>query len=162
VPARPAVLRLDPMTPEELDRWLAHAIPAYAEDHVRAGRWDAANALELSRAEHARLIPQGVATPDQFLRTLRDAASGQVVGELWYALRKEGARTDLFVYWIGIAEAHRRRGYAREALRALEPEAKRLGADRIALHVFGENTGAQALYRSLGYEVTNLLMAKPV
>ena len=38
----------------------------------------------------------------------------------------------------------------------------RLGLQGIALHVFGHNTGAQALYGKLGYVPTNINMFKAV
>ena len=37
-----------------------------------------------------------------------------------------------------------------------------LGVQRIGLHVFGHNTGAQALYARLGYGVTGLNLLKPL
>jgi ribosomal protein S18 acetylase RimI-like enzyme len=35
-----------------------------------------------------------------------------------------------------------------------------MGLRAIGLHVFNQNTSAQALYRSLGYEVTSVNMLK--
>jgi len=40
--------------------------------------------------------------------------------------------------------------------------ARTLGLSGIALHVFGHNSGAQALYASLGYQITNLNLFKPL
>ena len=61
-----------------------------------------------------------------------------------------------------IVGEHRRQGHAERALRALEAEVGRLGLQGIALHVFGHNTGAQALYGKLGYVPTNINMFKAV
>ena len=36
----------------------------------------------------------------------------------------------------------------------------RQGLETLALHVFGHNPGARALYEKLGYEITNINMAK--
>jgi RimJ/RimL family protein N-acetyltransferase len=65
-----------------------------------------------------------------------------------------------FIYDIEIYEPFRRRGYASQALLAAEDKARELGLKAIALHVFGYNTGARALYDKLGYRVTDLTMAK--
>jgi ribosomal protein S18 acetylase RimI-like enzyme len=43
-----------------------------------------------------------------------------------------------------------------------EDEARQRGLDRVALNVFGRNTVARGLYRSLGYEENALAMSKPV
>lgn len=42
----------------------------------------------------------------------------------------------------------------------LEEEVKARGLDLIGLHVFGFNETAIGFYRSLGYQVTNLMMEK--
>ena len=56
----------------------------------------------------------------------------------------------------------RQRGHARAAFEALEPMVSDLGLASIGLHAFGHYPGAQALYRSLGYEVTGVNMLKPI
>jgi ribosomal protein S18 acetylase RimI-like enzyme len=149
------------MTPEEFRLFLDRSVPDYARSHVQAGRWKESEAVDRSRAEYAQLLPQGIDTPDNFLRTVQDER-GARVGEVWFALRKQEGWPLMFVYWIGIDEAHRRKGYASEVLRVVEGEAKRLGAPRVALHVFGDNVAARALYEKLGYATTNVIMAKPV
>ena len=55
-----------------------------------------------------------------------------------------------------------RRGHARRALLAAEQVIAAAGLPGMGLHVFGFNTGAQALYASLGYAVTNVNMFKPL
>jgi ribosomal protein S18 acetylase RimI-like enzyme len=41
-----------------------------------------------------------------------------------------------------------------------EEEARRRGIDRLALNVFGRNTVARRLYRSLGYDENAIAMSK--
>ena len=43
---------------------------------------------------------------------------------------------------------------------ALEEEARRFGLTALALHVFGHNTAARALYEGIGYQITNINMRK--
>jgi ribosomal protein S18 acetylase RimI-like enzyme len=62
-----------------------------------------------------------------------------------------GARS--FVYDIVVDAAQRRRGYGRAILAAIEDELRGRGIGSIALNVFGTNTGARALYESVGYDV---------
>lgn len=156
------MVRLEAMTEEECRAFLETLIPEYAQGHVRAGSWKASDADERSRAEVTHMLAQGVHTPDHYLRTIHDDRSGVRVGEVWYALQKQEGWPQLFVYWIGIGEDHRRKGYAQAVFPALEQEAQRLGARRVALHVFGDNTGAIALYEKVGFAPTNVLMAKNV
>lgn len=65
-----------------------------------------------------------------------------------------------FVYDIRIDEAFRRHGYGSQAFRELENKVRALGGRWIALHVFGNNYAALEMYQKLGYETTNVLMAK--
>ncbi|KXO98533.1 GNAT family N-acetyltransferase [Tsukamurella pseudospumae] len=52
---------------------------------------------------------------------------------------------------MAVAPEYRRRGLASRLVDALRAEAGREGADRMFLEVTHANTGAQALYRSLGF-----------
>lgn len=154
------MVRLEPMTRGDLEGFLDTLDRGYAEEHARAGTWSREQALERARAETAELLPNGVDTPDQYLRVVLDEVSGERVGEVWYALRDEGGIKQLWIFWIGIDPAHRRKGYAAQVLSGLEAEARRLGVAHLALHVFGQNTGAIALYQKSGYVATNLVMRK--
>jgi ribosomal protein S18 acetylase RimI-like enzyme len=150
---------LIPMSPESYARFLETTIPSYAEVNVAVGRWPAEGALERSRADHEKMLPLGLATPDNYLFDIHDAAA-QTVGSLWVAmLDRSGVRT-AFIYNVEIDAPYRRQGHAKRAFTALEPIARELGTNTIGLHVFAYNTAAQALYESLGYRVTGLNMQK--
>jgi len=153
------MVTLQPMTEVELQHFLEPAILEYAQRHVEAGQWTAVEAVEKSRKEFQDLLPQGVATPDHYLFTLVNEVQQQV-GMLWFARRESQGQPLAFVYEVRIDEAFRRRGYASQAFRELETKVQELGWNRISLHVFGANHAAIELYKKLGYEMTNVLMAK--
>jgi ribosomal protein S18 acetylase RimI-like enzyme len=85
-------------------------------------------------------------------------ATGERVGTLWVQVNPTGRRA--FIYSIEIDAAHRRRGYGRRTLELLEEALRPLGVRQIGLNVFGDNPGAQALYRQMGYEITSMNMQK--
>ncbi|MFG1952621.1 GNAT family N-acetyltransferase [Micromonospora sp. NPDC048830] len=58
--------------------------------------------------------------------------------------------------------AHRGRGHGRRMIPLAEAEVGRLGHDQLGLNVFAHNTRAIRLYESLGFEVTNQQMRKPL
>ncbi len=147
------MVRLVPMSPEEARAFLEWSDRQYAEEHVRAGTWAETDALTRARAETGRLLPKGLDTPDQFLLVIQNQTTGERLGEIWYCIQRSEGRPQLFVYWIGIDEQNRRRGYATEVLAQLEQEARRVGAYRVALHVFGN---LQARLRSTPSSVTRL------
>ena len=152
---------LRPITDAKYAAWLQAVVPAYAQDKVAAGQWAASPALALSQQAYARLLPQGRHTAQQHLYTIADPA-GHAVGTIWMAEEEQAGRRIGYVYDVLVAPAQRRRGHALRAFRALEQEAARLGLAGIALHVFGHNQAAQALYRKLGYAITDLNLFKPV
>lgn len=150
------------MTDEEYDAFVARSVRDYARGQVRAGSWDEADAERLAQEKFDALVPEGILTDGHFFCTIRDAATDERVGHLWFAVERRENRPIAYVYEISIEESQRRRGFARAALRALEEKARMRGLVAIGLHVFGDNEVARTLYRSLGFVETDVWMAKPV
>lgn len=140
----PPAVRLTPLQPAELDPYLDRLVPLYAADHVRVGNWPEAGARERARAQVAELLPQGVGTAGHELRHIEDAATGERVGSLWLALGQGASDGTAFIYDLWVEPRHRRRGFASAALAAAEARARRAGASKLGLHVFGDNVGARA------------------
>jgi ribosomal protein S18 acetylase RimI-like enzyme len=152
---------LRPISEDEYAAWLATVIPAYAADKVATGQWAAGTSLELSRQAFAELLPQGPRTADHRLYTIL-GTDGAPVGTLWIAIQTRGEQRVAYVYDVVIGPEHRRRGHAERAFEALGQEATSLGLAGIALHVFGHNLAAQALYAKLGFIATNINLFKPL
>ena len=151
---------LSSMNDAEFAKYLAVAIPDYAQGKVESGQWAATESLELSRKAYADLLPQGLQTPDNFLFTVYDGVSPESIGMFWFAAQDRGGQRVAFVYDVSIDPEHQRKGHASRAFAALEAEVQKRGLAGIALHVFGQNTGAQALYHKLGFVTTNINMLK--
>jgi ribosomal protein S18 acetylase RimI-like enzyme len=144
----------------EFDTFLERTIADYAAEQAAAYGWSPDEALRIASGELARLLPDGLNTPDQHLLILTDDATGMPIGTLWIGVQRRGDTLDAYIGQLEIDAAHRRRGLGREAMLAAEREAKALGCTTMSLHVFARNAAAQSLYRSLGFGVTGLLMAK--
>ena len=155
-----AMVVLAPMNPMAFAGYRDAAACGYADDNVTSGRWPKAGAIQRSLDDFDESLPQGLATPDNFLCEIVSKRSGANVGILWFAVVVKNGLKSAFVYDIEVKPEYRRQGYARAAFSALEPLASALGLSSIGLHVFGNNAGAQALYRSLGYRVTGMNMLK--
>ena len=152
--------QLSPMTEPAFADYLAFAIPDFARDKVQAGQWAEHESLELSRTGYVELLPQGLATPDNFFYTVRDGALLADIGMLWFAAQQRAGQRIAYVYDVYIRPEHQRKGHASRAFAELEVEVRKHGLSGIALHVFGHNAGAQALYQKLGYVPTNINMIK--
>lgn len=151
---------LAPMRTEAFAAVIEAAVSAYAADNVAVGRWPAAEALSLSRAETERLLPQGLATPGHQIYEIRDETRADFVGFVWFAVMQRGSAKAAYVYQIQVWDEFRRRGHARAALLEVEVMARAQGLSSVGLHVFAHNPKAQALYASLGYELQSLNMLK--
>ncbi len=151
---------LAPMKPNAFAGYRDAAAAGYAEDNVTSGRWPKAGALQRSYEDFDESLPQGLATPDNFLYEVLIKSTGAAVGIIWFAVVVKNGLKSAFVYDVEVRPECRRRGYARMAFTELEPLVSALGLSSIGLHVFGNNPGAQALYQSLGYGVTGINMRK--
>jgi RimJ/RimL family protein N-acetyltransferase len=156
------MVELIPMTEEEFQAYYDMAVDDYAQEHVTSGNWQASEAHEKSAEEFKHYLPEGLASKNQYLFSIKDDQTGSTVGMIWFALRDQVTPPRAFIYDFRINKAFQRKGYGRQTLRALEDKARELGIDTIALHVFGHNEAAIALYQKAGYEITNLHMAKKV
>jgi ribosomal protein S18 acetylase RimI-like enzyme len=153
---------LIPFEQDELEAYLEQLQVHYTADKIAAGNVSPENADELIRKEIENLLPQGLSTPHHAFFKICNPDHGVKIGILWIFYDPRERRKMAFIYDLEIDEAYRRQGYASQAMLAVEDMLRAKGAQNIGLHVFGFNTGAQALYRKLGYQVTNIQMAKQI
>ncbi len=147
-----------PMTEQRFATYVSRAITEYASDKVKAGNWDADTALERSRSEFHRYLPQGAQTPGHSLCCILNEAHEEV-GVIWYGTL-DNAKNVLFLYDFEVHENYRGKGYALQSLQELEKVAKENNCEHIELHVFGYNVAAQNLYLKAGFTITNINMRK--
>jgi ribosomal protein S18 acetylase RimI-like enzyme len=150
------MVRLQPMEQSEFEPFIENLARSYARDHIRTGRWTEQEGPQAARDEVNRILPAGRATPHQYFFTIYGGDPEQKVGAIWLAIEPQRA----MVYDLIVEKEHRQHGYAEAAMRLLEPVARAQGAEKIALHVFGDNAGARRLYQRLGYSETNVMMSK--
>jgi ribosomal protein S18 acetylase RimI-like enzyme len=151
---------LRPMTPEEFGPYEDADAHRYAEGMVKAGCWSADGAFKRAKEAHARLLPEGLKTEDQFLLVIEAPQAPRPVGVAWLSVNRETAPPTGFIYDLLIHEPFRRTSFGRQAMLALEAKARDLGLASLSLHVFQDNTPARTLYSSLGYLANGTHMTK--
>jgi len=149
-----------PMEEADFQTYRTSAILDYADENVRAGNWDPEEAEEKARSSYDELLPDGVSTPNNHIFTVVDSESDTKVGMIWFVVKRRPSGGSAFLCDFRIDEEHRRKGYGRRTLLRFEEVLLSRGITRVALHVFGGNAAARALYESLGYIITNIHMAK--
>ncbi len=158
----PVRVILRSMTQDEFVLYIENAAVAYAADKVKADAWAKDGAVERARIEFANSLPEGLATKEHYLFSIYDEALNIVVGIIWFSIGKWQPQPLAFVNDFEVFEAYRRKGYGTQAFLALEDKVKEIGLHKIMLHVFGHNKEAQRLYERLGYQVTDIDMAKNI
>lgn len=149
------MVKLDSIQQEDFDRFLERGIREYAEDHVRNGNWPAGGALERSKKEFERYLPDGIHSRDQYVWSILDETNNKI-GVLWVQV-KEGKA---FIFNFIIDETFRGKGFGKQALAAMDEKLKSMDVESVALHVFGDNRTAQELYKKMGFEITGIQMKK--
>jgi ribosomal protein S18 acetylase RimI-like enzyme len=146
------------LTEEEYAGYRARAVPLYADELVRSKGMSREEAEKDSASTFPATVADVLAEAGASIsRVLAD--DDEPVGWLWLA---PAGADSLFVYDIEIDELHRGRGLGRATMLAAEDVARAAGHRFVRLNVFGWNTGAQALYRSLGYRTDAIQMSKPL
>lgn len=151
---------LRPATQAEFDEWMPEQEASYAELIIASGSMPPEAAREKARRDTQRTWSAGLGTPGQFV--FRVIAGDEPVGWLWLAVPGPDDPAMAWVYDVVVDEAHRGRGYGRQAMLLAEREARARGMTSIGLNVHGQNSVAISLYDSLGYAVTAQQMKKPL
>ncbi len=149
------------MTDAEFAAWRAQSIHGYAADKVRSGRWLAEESLSRAEEELAQLLPDGMHSAGHHFFTIEDVSKTSV-GAIWIAQTQRTWGPIAYVYDLVVWPEHQRLGHGERAMRTLEIKVQDMGLSGLALHVFGHNERAQALYRKLGYAPTNINLFKPL
>jgi len=153
-------VNLRAMTPEEFIPYEDADAHHYAENMVGAGFWSSEGAFQKAKNLHANLLPDGVHTKDHLFFVIEDIQTRDSIGVIWLFIDRETQPPSGFIYDLLLHAQFRGRGLGKQAMLALEYEARDLGLASLALNVFEDNTVAKSLYTSLGYEVQSLNMRK--
>ena len=148
---------LQPMSPEEISPWLEQSKADHIADRVDTGE-DPETAESITDAIAERLFPGGVPAAGQYVFLVTEDALP--VGSVWIGAGYEGPPDVWFLWSIEIDVAARGHGLGRHAVRLAEEFARKSGATKLELNVFGNNSVARSLYESLGYRITTIQMSK--
>jgi len=153
---------LEPMAESEYEIFLERTVREYAEENVKAGYWQQAEATKRSMEAHRKLLPDGLRTPDHYIFIARDKASGNEVGCIWLRVEKDHVVPSGFIYAVFISKEQRGKGYGAGTMKAIEAKASEMGLRRLMLHVFTHNPVAIRLYESAGYKTASINMIRDI
>ncbi|MFJ6211566.1 GNAT family N-acetyltransferase [Lysinibacillus sp. NPDC092081] len=154
------MITLKPMNQEEFKQYISYAIEDYAKDKIASGNWSEDKAIDLSRESFERLLPQNEKTENNHLFSIFH--NDILIGMIWISQKAPTNPHEGFIYDFVIFEQYQGQGYGKKAMKEAEIIAKELGMNKIGLNVFGHNKIARGLYEKMGYEITNITMAKTI
>ncbi|EAE5862301.1 GNAT family N-acetyltransferase [Listeria monocytogenes] len=145
------------MTAFDLEDFLTTAITDYAKEKVEAGTWDEEESLAKSQDSFNKLLYDGITTPNEYLYSI---ISGEKIGYIWFHVDETRSGKHAFIYDFVIFEAFRGKGFGTKTLAALDVLAKEMQITKIGLHVSAHNQTAIGLYNKVGFQNTDITMAK--
>ena len=149
---------LQRMDDARLGPWVAEIMADYVTSRIQAGETEEQARTNADRSFQQSFDEDGRPRPGHLIFDV--VSDGAVVGYLWVGPQSPPSPGAWWVWDIAIEESQQRHGYGRQAMLLGEEEVRRAGGRVLGLNVFGFNTGARALYESLGYETTAIQMAK--
>lgn len=154
------MITLQPMNQEEFKQYISYAIKDYAKDKIASGNWSENEAIDLSKKAFERLLPKDEKTENNHLFSIFH--KNILVGMIWISQKVPTNSNEGFIYDFVIFEQYQGLGYGKKTMKEVEIIAKQLGMNKMVLHVFGHNKIARGLYEKMGYEITNITMAKTI
>ncbi|MHA6764523.1 GNAT family N-acetyltransferase [Streptacidiphilus sp. PAMC 29251] len=145
------------MREDEYGPWLAAETQIYIAELVAHGlTFEQAGAK--AYADHAAVLPHGLATPDTVISLLESASESRSgagpIGSIWVNTRQSSMPDGSPLAWvfnIVVDEAQRGRGHGRALMLLAERECLARDVHHLGLNVFADNSTARRLYTSLGY-----------
>lgn len=148
------------MDPNDFYVFMDQAMDVYAQDNIKSGNWQPDMALEKSREEFQRLLPDGIQTKDQVLFTIFDEKSNNKIGFLWVQIKMDSPHRKAFICDLMIDPPCRGQGYGRLTLVALDEKLTQMNVESISLHVLAHNTNAVGLCEKMGFSPRNIYVKK--
>jgi len=154
------MLTLNLINEKDFDEYFKQAIIGYAKEKVASSNWTEEEALERAEKEFTYLLPNGEKTENHYIYSI--IKDHHKVGVIWLGQASPLRKTEGYIYDFVIFDEFQGKGFGKEAMKEIDQKAKEIGMNRIELHVFGHNKIARLLYEKIGYEITNIIMAKSI
>jgi ribosomal protein S18 acetylase RimI-like enzyme len=148
------------MTSSEFSDFKLDVSKRYAQEKVQSGDWSNARANTEANTALEKLLPDGLATNENYLLAIVETNSNLVIGTVWVQIRMINLKKNAHILDLFIFNQHRRKGYGRLAMQLVELKLLSEEVVKVTLHVFGHNTAAIQLYHNLGFQTQSISMAK--
>lgn len=150
------MLKLERMSETDFNTVKGKMIADYAKDKVKVGHWSDRDALELSKEALDKILSDGIATPNHYLL---NAYENEIkVGFVWM----NRFNHEMFVNNTCIFEEFQEKEYELEFIELIEEKANELEVKKINIHSYGYNEKNIAVYKKMGYDITDIYLNKGI
>jgi len=150
------MLKLERMSEADFNIVKGKMIADYAKDKVKVGHWSEREALEFSKEALEKILKDGISTPNHYLL---NAYEDEVkVGFVW--MNKFNG--EMFVNNTCIFEEFQENEYELKFIELIEDKANELDTKKINIHSYGYNEKNIAVYKKMGYDITDIYLNKVI
>ncbi len=154
------MIYLKPMDQSVFNQFKITSQNEYAKNFATAEGVSLEYGLKNAAEQFSKLVPHGLETPCQLFFEALEEKTDISVGYLWLSNKEHMGRKITSINDIIIHTMHRGRGLGKALMSCVEHEAQKAGSSKLRLHVFYHNEVARNLYARMGFQPTNLDMAK--
>jgi RimJ/RimL family protein N-acetyltransferase len=144
-------INLRKMTSKEYDAFFGWSRNNHVRELTKDTNMSLEDAIKQAEAEVQEMLPNGIDTENNSLMVIENVSNNRDVGFVWYLYEETDGVQQVFLCDFVIDVIERRKGYATEALSAMEKNAAEFGCKESVLFVAKENEPAQKLYAKSGY-----------
>ncbi|MDN5303176.1 MAG: hypothetical protein PWP46_55 [Fusobacteriaceae bacterium] len=150
------MIELKLMSEEDFQIIKGKMIADYSKSKVTIGVWAEEEALELAKETFNTLLKNGLATKKHYFYNIYK--NDEKIGYTWNAIPDR----EMFIYNVEVFEKYKDMEYEDEIMKKIEENAKKLGANRITVHLFGNSIELLKMYQKMGYQLTDITICKKV
>jgi GNAT superfamily N-acetyltransferase len=156
------LISLRKMRTEEFPDYRDYFLEDYTKELMSNYSYSQEYASKYAADGFSRDFPDGPDSPVNELLCIDNGLEGdtELVGYLWHSIHKN--EPTAFIHDFYIHEAHRSKGFGRQAIYVLEKLVLSIGIKELKLRVAYYNPRALALYEEIGFTITGINMAKTI
>ena len=144
-------IELRVMDKMEFDKFYKSSFDHHVKELMEEEGMSQEEAEKETTEELTAMLPDGLDTKDNYLRSIRRKADDVTVGFIWTLHEYNEDVKQSFLCDFEIYDPYQRNGYATETLRVMETLAGNEGCRESVLFVANDNAAAVVLYEKCGY-----------
>ena len=141
------------MTEDEFSYVHQWSVEQYTKELMDELQMSEEEAIKKTMEEVSEMLPDGLNTSNNYLMSIIEAESEEMIGFIWTLHEMTDGRKQCFICDFAVWESKQQKGYGKRALDLTEQKAVEAGCQECVLFVNDHNHRAIKLYDKCGYEV---------